>query len=466
LNNAMADSSGDQPDAIPVEHKTQLIDYLAEGCAPAHEFRLGVEQERFIYHGDDLRPAAYEGQRPGIRSLLEGMCRFGWEPVYEDGLVIALRLGDRAITLEPGGQLELSGAPLESVHDTVLESRNHLRQLEELEDELGLQSLALGYQPKWPRSEIPWMPKQRYQIMRAHMPGRGSLGLEMMQCTAAIQLSLDYSSEADMVQKYRTALALQPLATALFANSPFVRGLDSGYLSYRNHVWSKTDADRCDAPEFVFEDDMGFERYTEYLLDSPMYFVIREGRYLDAGGVEFRKFLEGRLAILPGERPTMRDWVDHVSTVFPHVRLKRILEIRGADAGQPTNRAAALAALWTGLLYDPEALNSAWERARQWTPEERQALNAGVSSHGLNTPFRGETVRDLCLWMLDLSREGLQRRGRMNKQGQDESCYLAPLQSVAQTGVTFAEQLLHRFENEWHRNIDIAVRTLCEESSS
>jgi glutamate--cysteine ligase len=394
------------------------------------------------------------------------MTRCGWESINENGLPIALRQGDRSITLEPGGQLELSGAPLDSVHQTAEETRAYQRQLSTLSSELGLRFLALGHQPKWSRNELPWMPKQRYRIMRAYMSGRGSLGLDMMQSTCAMQVNVDFSGEADMVKKFRVALALQPLVTALFANSPFARGRPSGYLSYRSHIWSETDDDRCGSLPFVFEEGMGFERYTDYVLDVPMYFVIRDGVYIDASGLSFRDFLAGQLPVLPGERPFLADWSTHLSTVFPHVRLKKILEVRGADAGESKARVAALTALWTGLLYDTESLDAAWERAGTWTPEEHHALDIDVAKYGFGTPFRGGTVQDLCLWILDLSRQGLQRRDQRNQQGQDESCYLAPLQEVAQTGQTFAEQLLHRFEHEWDHDIDIAVRAMCEETSS
>jgi glutamate--cysteine ligase len=459
----MTHPNGEGIDTTPVGDKAQLVDYLATGCRPPEEFRLGTEQEMFVYQGKDYRPACYDGPDPGIRSLLEGMTRFGWELVYENGLPIALKGGNRTITLEPGGQLELSGAQLDSAHDTVEESYSYQRQIRTLSYELGLHFLALGHQPKWSRHELPWMPKQRYRIMRAHMPSRGSMGLDMMQSTCGIQVNMDFSSEADMVKKYRVSLALQPLATMLFSNSPFACGRISGYLSYRSHIWRHTDHDRCGSPAFVFEEGMGFERYTDYLLDQPMYFVIRDGRYIDAGSESFRDFLDGRLSALPGQRPILSDWVSHVSTVFPHVRLKRYLEVRGADAGDSTARVVAFTAFWAGLLYDTEALDSAWERLVTWTPEERLALEAGVAKHGLNTPFRSGTGRDLCLWGLELSRQGLVRRHRRNQQGLDESCYLAPLQEVAQSGTTFAEQLMLRFEDGWQQDIEIAVRSMCEE---
>ena len=465
MSEVMHCSIGNCDGTTPVENKSQLVEYLVAGCKAPDEFRLGAEQEQFVYRANDYRPVAYDGPDPGIRSLLEGMTRFGWESIIENGLPIALRQGGRSITLEPGGQLESSGAPLVSAHETAEETRAYHRQLSMLSSELGLRFLALGHQPKWSRNELPWMPKQRYRIMRAYMSGRGCLGLDMMQSTCAMQVNLDFSCEADMVKKFRVALALQPLVTTLFANSPFARGKPSGYFSYRSHIWSETDPDRCGSLPFVFEEGMGFERYTDYVLDVPMYFVIRDGGYIDASGLSFRDFLAGQLSVLPGQRPCLNDWVTHLSTVFPHVRLKRILEVRGADAGDSKARVAALTALWTGLLYDTESLDAAWERAGTWTPEEHHALDNNVAKCGFGTPFRGGTVRDLCLWILDLSRQGLQRRGQRNQHGQDESCYLAPLQEVAQAGQTFAEQLLQRFEHEWNHDIDIAVRAMCEETS-
>lgn len=462
----MQHTAGDNTDTIPVQNKAQLVEYLAAGCKPADAFRLGAEQEQFVYRANDFRPVDYDGTEPGIRALLEGMTRFGWQPVHENGLPIALRHEARSVTLEPGGQLELSGAPLDNVHGTAAENRDYHRQLSTLASELGLRFLAIGRQPKWSRDALPWMPKQRYRIMRDYMAGQGTLGLDMMQATCSMQINLDFSTEADMVKKFRVALAVQPLVTALFANSPFVDGKPSGFLSYRSHIWSDTDRDRCGRLPFVFESDMGFERYTDYMLDVPMYFVIRDGQYIDASGMSFRDFLAGRLPVLSGQLPLMIDWVNHLSTVFPHVRLKQILEVRGADAGDFSARVPALTALWAGLLYDDSSLDAAWERVSSWTPEEHQSLDLGVAKQGLKTPFRGGTIRDLCLWLLELSRQGLQRRNLLNDQGQDESCYLAPLEEVARSGVTFAEQLLQRYNNDWQQDIDIAVRAMSEENSS
>jgi len=456
----------DDAENTVVEHNAQLVEYLESGCKPPEKFRLGTEQERFVYRSKDYSPAAYGGPDPGIRVLLESMFRFGWKPIDENGLTIGLSRGDCTITLEPGGQLELSGAPLHDVHQILEETQAYHDELKTLARALGLSFLELGHQPKHPQEEVPWMPKERYRIMRAYMPKCGSLGLDMMHSTCALQVTADFASEADMVKKFRVAMALQPVVTTLFANSPFVEGRFSGYLSYRSKAWGDTDPERCGSLPFVFEEGMGFERYTDYVLDVPMYFVYRNGEYLDASGLSFRDFLAGRLPVLPGERPFLSDWVNHLTTVFPQVRLKTFLEMRGADAGDSISRVTALPALWAGLLYDSEALDAAWERIRSWTHEERHALDTGVAKYGFSTPFRNGTVQDLSLWMLDLSRQGLGRRDYRNQERQDESCYLEPLREAAQAGRTFAEELLQRFEHQWLGDIDVAVRAMCEETLS
>ncbi len=406
-----------------VENKAQLVEYFEAGCKSPEKFRLGVEQEMFVYRCADYCPAAYDGTDPGIRALLESMVRFDWKLIYENGLPIALQKGSCNITLEPGGQFELAGAPQRDVHGILEETQEYHRQLTAVAGELGLCFLAPGDQPKCSQKEIPWMPKGRYRIMRAYMPVRGSLGLNMMQGTCALQVSADFGSEADMVKKFRVALALQPMVTALFANSPFIEGRLNGYLSYRSHVWTETDDDRCGTLPFVLEDGMGFERYTDYALEVPMCFVLRNGEYINATGLSFRDFMSGRLSVLPGERPLLSDWADHLTTIFTEVRLKHILELRGADAGDSISRVTALSALWAGLLYDADSLDAAWECVRGWQPQERRNLNSEIGKHGFNTPFRDYTVKDLCLWMLDLSQQGLRRRDYRNKGGQNETCY-------------------------------------------
>ena len=435
-----------------IESKQQLIDYLASGDKPPSAWRIGTEHEKFGYQIDDLRPPTYAGER-GIRKMLEGLQRFGWEPVNEAAGPIALLKDQCSITLEPAGQLELSGAPLETIHDTCGEISTHLYQVREVADELGLGFLGVGFQPKFKREEMPWMPKGRYKIMRDYMPKVGTLGLDMMTRTCTVQVNLDYSSEADMVKKFRVSLALQPIATALFADSPFVEGQPSGYLSYRSHIWTDTDRQRTGILPFVFEEGFGFERYVDYILDVPMYFAYRNKQYLDASGKSFRRFMQGELDILPGEKPTINDFADHLTTAFPEVRLKKFLEMRGADGG-PWNRLCALPAFWVGLLYDQTALDAAWDLVRDMTIDEHQALRDQVPRLALKTPHRKGTVLDLTIEALKISAAGLRRRGRLNPRGSDESIYLEPLIEFANAGVCPAERKLELFHGAWKGNID------------
>ena len=440
-------------DAAPITSKRQLVEYLEAGCKPRERWRIGTEHEKFVFRTDDLRPVPYDGPR-GIGALLQGMTRYGWRPKYENGQIIALKdETGGSITLEPGGQLELSGAPLKTIHQTCDEVHEHLRELRAVNEELGLGMIGLGFNPKWCRADIPWMPKARYEIMRAYMPKVGSLGLDMMTRTCTVQVNLDFETEACMVKKFRVALALQPLATALFANSPFVEGKSSGFVSYRSHTWTDTDPDRTGDLPFVFEDGFGFERYVDYVLDAPMYFVERDGRFIDVSGASFRDFMSGRLDGLPGARPTLTDWADHLTTVFPEVRLKHYLEMRGADSG-PWRRICALPAFWVGLLYDDTALAAAWEIVRNWSREERAALRAAVPRHGLQTPFRGGTLQDLAQCILPLARAGLERRDRKDGFGENEAHFLDELITIADTGVTAADYLVRQYGGPWRGSID------------
>ncbi|WP_296993611.1 glutamate--cysteine ligase, partial [Thalassospira sp. UBA1131] len=350
-------STGDSP---VIESRRQLVEWFESGCTPKKDWAIGTEHEKFAFTRDDLRPIPYEGER-GVKMLLNALAEhYDWEPIIENGNVIALTKDKCSVSLEPGGQIELSGAPLKNIHQTCGEVHTHLHEVREICDGLGIDMLGVGHNPKWKREDIPWMPKGRYEIMKNYMPKVGNLGLDMMLRTSTIQVNLDFSSEADMVKKFRTSLALQPVATALFAASPFVDGKPSGFLSARSNVWTDTDPDRCGMLPFVFEDGFGFERYVDYMLDVPMYFVYRDGKYIDAAGKSFRDFMDGKLDVLPGERPTMNDWSDHMTTAFPEVRLKKFLEMRGADGG-PWKRICALPALWVGLLYDDAALDAAWD---------------------------------------------------------------------------------------------------------
>jgi len=436
----------------PITDKRQLVDYLAAGSKPPEAWRIGTEHEKFVFRRSDLRRVPYEGP-DGIAALLDGLTRFGWTPVLEAGKPIALSQGQCSISLEPGGQFELSGAPLETVHQTCAEVGTHLNQVREVAGELGLGMIGLGFDPKWRREDVPWMPKGRYAIMRDYMPKRGTMGHDMMLRTCTVQVNLDFASEADMVTKFRVGLALQPVATALFAASPFVEGKPSGYLSYRSHVWTDVDPDRSGILPFVFAKGFGFENYVDYLLDMPMYFVYRDGRYIDASGQSFRDFIAGRLPALPGEVARMGDWVDHLTTAFPEVRLKRFLEMRGADGG-PWSRLCALPALWVGLYYDRTSLAAAADLVADWTPAEHQHLRDTVPRLGLATPFRGRTMRELALDVLGLARAGLQRRARADSCGEDETHYLGPLFAIADSGRTPAEDMLTDFATRWHGDID------------
>ena len=446
----------DVPIGTGAEGRAQLIDFLASGVRPREDWKIGTEHEKFGFRTDDLRPPTFDGER-GIEALLKGLTRFGWEPVEEHGRVIALTRDAASVSLEPAGQLELSGAPLANLHETCCETSGHLQEVRAVAEPMGLGFLGMGFQPKWRRDEMPWMPKGRYKIMREYMPKVGSLGLDMMTRTSTVQVNLDVGSEADMVKKFRVSLALQPIATALFADSPFTEGRPNGYLSYRSHIWTDTDADRTGLLDFVFEDGFGYERYTDYLLDVPMYFVYRDGQYIDASGQSFRDYMDGRLPAYPGHRPTLKDWADHSTTAFPEVRLKKYLEMRGADSG-PWNRICALPAFWVGLLYDDTALDAAWDLVKDFSLAERHALRDGVPRHALKLPFRGGTVLDLARRALEISAHGLARRARLNANGADESIYLEPLMEFVEAGITPAERKLALFHGEWQGDVDRVFR--------
>ncbi|MGV8943897.1 glutamate--cysteine ligase [Thermomonas sp.] len=439
----------------------QLVEVMASGEKPIEAWRIGTEHEKFGFRLDDLRPPTFDGPR-GIEAMLKGLTRFGWAPFEEsiDGQparVIALTKDMASVSLEPAGQLELSGAPLASIHETCKEVGTHLREVRTVADELQLGFLGMGFQPKWRRDEMPWMPKGRYKIMRDYMPKVGSLGLDMMTRTCTVQVNLDYASEADMVKKFRVSLALQPIATALFADSPFTEGKPNGYLSYRSQIWTDTDRDRTGMLDFVFEDGFGYERYVDYLLDVPMYFSHRDGKYVDASGKSFRKFLRGELDVLPGQLPTYTDWNDHMTTAFPEVRLKKFLEMRGADGG-PWNRLCALPAFWVGLLYDDAALDAAWDLVKDFSLAERNQLRDDVPRLALGTPFRNGTLRDLAVEALKIAHSGLRRRAVLSSNGADESSFIEPLLEIADAGITPAEHKLALFNGPWNGSVDPVFR--------
>ena len=443
-----------------IESRDDLISVFAGGEKPRERWRIGTEHEKFVYRTADHRAPSWD-ESGGIRDLLLGLTEFGWRPVEEGGKIIALSGADGTISLEPAGQFELSGAPLENLHETCAEAARHLKQCKAVGDRLGLGFLGLGMWPDKTRAELPIMPKGRYKIMLSHMPRVGNLGLDMMLRTCTIQVNLDYQSEADMVKKFRVGLALQPVATALFANSPLTEGKPNGYKSFRSHIWEDTDPHRTGMLPFVFEDGFGYERYCDYALDVPMYFVFRDGQYIDVAGESFRDFLDGKLPQLPGEKPRMSDFIDHLSTAFPEVRLKSFLEMRGADGGR-WGRICALPALWVGLLYDDAALNAAWELCKHWTIEEREQLRHDVPRLALEAKVPGGgTMRELSARVLDIAASGLTARARLNAAGDNEGGFLDPLREVVATGVTPADRMLDHFHGAWGGD----VRRIYEELS-
>lgn len=447
----MADSGAQSP---VVETRDQLVSWIAEGNKPKDAWRIGTEHEKFGFYTDSLEPVPYEGDR-GVRALLRALAELGnWNPIMEGETIIGLSCSSGAnISLEPGGQFELSGAPLKNVHETCSEVHRHLTQVREVGKKLGIGFLGLGFSPKWRLDETPRMPKGRYAIMSAYMPKVGTMGLDMMYRTCTVQVNLDFSSEADMVKKFRVALALQPLATAIFANSPFTEGKPNGFQSLRSEIWRHTDPDRSGTLPFVFEDGMSFERYADHALDVPMYFVSRAGRYIDASGQSFRDFLDGKLQALPGERPTLDDWSDHLTTLFPEVRLKRFLEMRGADGG-PWRRLCALPALWVGLLYDDVALGAAWDLCKDWTAEEREVMRDQVPRDGFKTQFRTTTVGELAKEMVAIALQGLKARNLPGADDLDERQYLSEVEQIVASGYSPADQLLQEYETRWNGNID------------
>ena len=448
----------DTTDFSPIEGVDELVSYLAAGCKPKEDWRIGTEHEKFPFYVDGNRPVPYGGPK-GIRALLEGMQGLlGWEPIVDAGNVIGLvePTGQGAISLEPGGQFELSGAPVETLHQTCREGNAHLAQLREVAEPLGIRFLGLGGSPKWTLAETPRMPKSRYDIMTAYMPKVGSQGLDMMYRTCTIQVNLDFSSEADMRRKMQVSLKLQPLATALFANSPFTEGRPNGLQSWRGDIWRDTDNQRSGVPEFCFLPRFGFADYVEWALDVPMYFIIREGRYFDATHVTFRQFMNGALrGEVADGLPTMGDWANHLSTLFPDVRLKRFLEMRGADGG-PWRRICALPAFWVGLLYDADALDEAEALTKDWSFAEVAAMRDAVPAQALATPFRTATLREVAREALAISRRGLAARARRNGEGSDETGFLAPLDEVVARGTTSAEEMLNAYRTRWGGSIEPA----------
>jgi glutamate--cysteine ligase len=443
----------DQVDMTPINSRDELVAWFEAGCKPKAEFRVGTEHEKLVFTVDGHKPVPYGGPR-GIRALLDGMQHLlGWEPIMEGDNIIGLAdvTGGGAISLEPGGQFELSGAPLETIHQTCSELMAHLAQVREIAKPLGIGFLGLGMTPNWSRADIPQMPKGRYKIMTAYMPKVGRYGLDMMYRTCTVQSNHDFSSESDMVKKLRVALALQPVGTVLFANSPFTEGKPNGFVSFRSEIWRDTDNQRAGMLPFVFEPGMGFERYADYALDVPMYFIKRGDRYIDVSGKPFRDHLAGEL--IPGERATISDWANHVSTIFPEVRLKRYIEMRGSDGG-PWRRLPSLPAFWVGLIYDDTSLDACWEIVKDWTAAERQKLRDDVPTLGFKATIRGRSLLEISRQTLTLAEQGLVRRKKLDQNGRDETRYLRPLQEIVARGITPAEELLEKYRNAWKGSVE------------
>ena len=434
----------------PIEDFAQLAEYLASGEKPKSDWRIGTEHEKFGYCKDVLKPLPYDGPR-SIRAMLEGLQQvFGWEPVLEGGNIIGLTRKGANVSLEPGGQLELSGAPLETLHQTCEEVNEHLTEVHRIADRIGAKFIGLGAAPEWTAEEMPMMPKGRYRLMNSYMDSVGTMGKTMMYRTCTVQVNLDFSSEADMVKKMRVALALQPVATALFANSPFLDGKPNGMKSWRANIWQNLDPARTGMLPFFFEEGMGYERYVDYVLDVPMYFVYRDGQYINALGQSFRDFLKGELPALPGEKPTLSDWADHLTTVFPEARVKKYIEMRGADGG-PWRRLCALPAFWVGLMYDQSALDAAWDLVKHWDAETRDGLRVAAAKHALQAEAGGVKMHDLAREVGAISKTGLAARKIPGAGGliPDETYFLNALEESIDTGRVPADELLEKYHGAW-----------------
>ncbi len=438
-----------------IEHHSQLAEYLAEGCKKKCDWKIGTEHEKFVYDKKSYLPLPYSG-KCSIQAILEKLKNvYGWNPILENHYLIGLEKNGANVSLEPGGQLELSGAPLETIHATCNEASEHLNQVRTIAEELGAGFIGLGAAPNWTEEMMPIMPKGRYEIMTKYMKSLGKFGTQMMYRTCTIQVNLDFSSEQDMIKKFRTSIALQPLATALFANSPLFNGKSTGYKSWRSRVWRDLDANRTGMLPFVFEDGMGFERYVDYALEVPMYFVYRNGKYINAAGQSFRDFLRGELPALPGELPLFSDWADHLTTIFPEVRLKQFLEMRGADGG-PWNRICALPAFWVGLLYDQNSLDASWDICKTWTSDQLNEMRISASRFGMQGKVNGISFQELAKKILTISFSGLKNRGKMSSAypTQDETHFLNILNESAGSGITPADELYQKFHNSWNSDIN------------
>ena len=426
----------------PIESFAQLAEFMESGNKTKDLWKIGTEHEKFGWLTDTRRPLPYDGER-SINALFAGLeAKFGWEPVREGGNVIGLTRNGANISLEPGGQFELSGMAFASLKETDAELRNHLDEVRSLAEPLGIRFMGIGAAPDWRHEDMPVMPKGRYRLMTDYMGKVGTHGTQMMYRTCTVQVNLDYASEADMVKKMRVALALQPVATALFASSPFFEGNLNGHKSWRSRIWRGLDDSRTGMLPFAFDEGFGFQAYVDWVLDVPMYFVYRDGKYINALGQSFRDFLRGELPALPGEKPTLSDWADHMTTVFPEARVKRYIEMRGADCGDEAH-IVALPAFWVGLMYDQTVLDACWDLVKGFDAETREGLRVAASVHGLAGSAGGVRIADLARASVALSQAGLAGRGL------GEERYLAPLVEAVETGVTQADKWLSLYHGDW-----------------
>ena len=442
-----------------IESYGQLAEYLRAGCKPIKDWKIGTEHEKFGFVNDNFLPLPYDGQC-SIKAMLEGLRdKYNWSEILEENNIIGLTKDGANVSLEPGGQLELSGAPLDSIHETCDEVNQHLKEVKSIADDLGASFFGLGAAPEWSHEDMPMMPKGRYKLMTDYMGRVGTHGTQMMYRTCTVQVNLDFSSEQDMIKKMRVGLALQPIATALFANSPFFEGKLINHKSWRSRIWRDLDEDRTGMLPFVFEEGFGFEAWTEYVLDVPMYFVYRDGKYIDALGQSFRDFLNGKLPALPGERPKISDWADHLTTVFPEARVKQFIEMRGADGG-PWRKLCALPAFWVGLMYDQNSLDSAWDICKNWDANTREEMRIAASEEGIAANTNGLSLLDLARELIDISRAGLKNRARPGNGGlvPDECHFLNAIEEVIETGKSPACELIDKYNNEWQKDLKNVYR--------
>lgn len=432
-----------------IEKNQELEAYFHDAGKPRERWRVGTEYEKVGIDRHSGQAIPYFGRR-GVEYILRELIeRFRWEPDEQDGHIIALSRDKAQITLEPGGQIELSGEPCESIHCTYAEFTQHIRELLEVTEPLGIIFLGLGMQPVSRVEEIEWVPKQRYRIMGPYMLKVGKLGQRMMKQTATVQANIDFSDEKDAMAKFRTGMGLAPILISMFANSPICDGQLNGYRSFREHIWTDTDNNRSGLLKFAFAPDVGFAHYVEYALDVPMYFIVRKKNYIDMTGVTFRQFLQfGH----NGERATLEDWHDHLTTLFPETRIKRYIEIRSVDS-QPPELMPALSALIKGAFYDGDCLQAAWDLVKGWSWDERMQVYLDSHQEALSARIRRYSLLDLAKELMEIAWEGLRRQNQVNDLGEDETIYLKPLKDLLDNGKCPADIVLEKWEGELHHDI-------------